>query len=187
MPEKRWEFELDGARHAVELEHNTFSGKQSVRADGRLLQSPGGAAGRHAFRIGAHACEVAVAKKGGKYSYDFLIDGVSSTPEQYASEMAEAQTSERMKAMRWWGVIICLAIGVVGNWFNWYWAHSRGYFYDELALLAPAALVLGLYWLVSPKDFVAQYSGISLRMWVVIVIAFLLGFANMYALAHGWY
>ena len=187
MPEKRWEFELDGARHAVELEHNTFSNRQSVRVDGQLIQPLSGAQTRQLFRIGNHTCEVSIARKSGKYAYDFLIDGVSNTPEQYSKELAEAQTSERMRAMRWGGVIICLSIGVAGTWFSWSWAHSRGYFYDELAVVAPVAAVLGLYWLVSPKDFVAQYSGISLRMGVVIAIALLVGFANMYALSHGWY
>jgi hypothetical protein len=81
MPEKRWEFDLDGARHTVELEHSTFSKVQSVRADGRLLQAPAGTPGGHTFRIAGHTCEVVVEKRGRKYAYDFLVDGVSSTQE----------------------------------------------------------------------------------------------------------
>jgi hypothetical protein len=157
---------------------------QTVRA-GRRAAAPG--AGGHAFRIGGHTCEPVVAKKGGRYSYDFLIDGASSAPEQYAKEMAEAQTSERIQGMRRAAILIFLALGAAGMWFNWYWAHTRGYFYDKIALLTPALLFLAVYWIFVPKDYAAQFSGISARMWVVILLAFLLGFANMYALRNGLY
>lgn len=187
MTEKRWEFELDGTRHTVELEHNTFSNKQSLRVDGRLLGAQPGTPGRHAFRIEGHTCEVVVARRGRKYVYNFLIDGASNSQEQYSKEMAEAQTSEHMKGMRWAAIIIFLALGIGGNWLNWYWAHTQGFYYDELALLMPALAFFGLYWIFFPKDYISQFSGISFRMWIVIVIAFLIGFANMYAFEHGLY
>jgi hypothetical protein len=87
--------------------------------------------------------------------------------------------------MRRAAIIIFLALGIGGNWLNWYWAHALGFYYDELALLTPGLAFLGLYWIFFPKDYVSQFSGITVRMWIVIVIAFLLGFANMYALGHG--
>ncbi len=37
MTKKTWEFRLAGIGHKVELEHNCFSGKRSIRVDGRLL------------------------------------------------------------------------------------------------------------------------------------------------------
>jgi hypothetical protein len=185
MADKRWEFELDGARHVVELEHSTFSGKQYVRVDGRLLAQQEGAQGR--FRIENHACEVRVVRQGRTYLYDLLIDGVSNTQEQYAKEWDEAQSSETMKSWRRAAIIMFISLGVLGNWFNWYWATTRGRYFEELALLMPAIMFIGLYWIVFPKDFVAQYSGISVRMWIAIALAFLLGFVNTYALSHGWY
>ncbi|HET7143326.1 MAG TPA: hypothetical protein VFI68_04820, partial [Anaerolineales bacterium] len=80
MTDKRWEFELDQARHSVELEHNTFSNKRSIRVDGRLLilspesQQPKERSGNHAFRIEGHACKVIVSQRGRKFDYDLQID-----------------------------------------------------------------------------------------------------------------
>jgi hypothetical protein len=185
MTEKRWEFELDGTRHTVELEHSIFSNKRLLRVDGRLLPQTEGA--RHTFRIAEHTCEVVINTTGRKFAYQFLVDGVSNIPEQYEKEMSEAQSSEQMRGMRWFAIIICLLIGIASNWLNWYWAHTQGYYYEELALLAPAIGFLGFYWIFFPKDFVAQYSGISIRMWIVIALALLLGLANMYAFSNGLY
>jgi hypothetical protein len=57
-----------------------------------------------------------------------------------------------------------------------------------LALLAPAISLLAVYFIVSPKDFVAQYAGkLSFRTWVVIILAILLGIANNYAFKNGLY
>ena len=191
MAEKRWEFELEGVRHTVELEHNIFSNKQSVRVDGRLLPAdaiPQTKGGRHAFRVDGHPCEVVIAPRGRKFDYDFLVGGVSSVPEKYMAEMAEAQSSEHVNSYRWAAVILFLAIGIGGNLINWYLAHAQGYYIELLAFLAPALALLAVYFIFSPKDFVAQYAGkFSLRTWVVIILALLLGLANNYAFSHGLY
>jgi hypothetical protein len=99
--------------------------------------------------------------------------------------MSEIQISDQMKRMRRVAIPIFLALGVGGNWINWYWAHYRGFYYDELAMLAPPPIFIALYWVFFPKDYAAQFSGISVRMW--IVIALLLGVANLYAFSHGLY
>jgi hypothetical protein len=131
---------------------------------------------------------VVAAKHGRKFEYHFLIDGVPDTPEIYSLEFSQAQASPEVKGTaRVIGGLFIL-IGVGGNWLNWHWAQTGGYYLEELALLAPAIGFIGIYFVLSPKDFAAQYSGrFSLRMWIAIVLAFLLGFANMYAFSHGLY
>jgi hypothetical protein len=194
MAEKRWEFELEGKRHAVELEHNTFSNKRSVRVDGRLLslppevEQPKERNSRHAFRVEGHTCEVVTGYKDRKFVYDFILDGVSNLPEKYSAEMQEALSSNQVKGNLWVISGLFLVIGVGGNWVNWYLAHAKGYYSEELALLMPALAFIGLYFISFPRDFVAQYAGkFSLRIWVAIILAFLIGFANMYAFNHGLY
>jgi len=194
MADKRWEFELDGVRHTVELEHNPFSKVQSLRVDGRLQSTPAESPQRkdrgrtHAFRIEGHACKVIVSQRGRRFDYDLLIDGVSNTSEQHALETSAAQPSEKVKGTARAAGGLFILIGVGGNWFNWYWAHSKGYYWGELSLIAPAIGFIGLYFLFFPKEFAAQYTGkLSVRTWIAIILALALGFANMYAFDHGLY
>jgi hypothetical protein len=193
MTDKRWEFELEGSRHTVELEHNTFTNKRSLRVDGRLLPLDASRqtkerGGVHAFRVEGHPCEVTVSPRGAKYDYDFRLDGVSSVPEKYGLELAEAQNSDEIKGNRWVAIGLFLMIGVGGNWFNWYLAHAKGYYLPELAFLAPAIGFLGIYFIFFPRDFVIQFTRkFPLRMWVALIIAFLLAFANNYAFENGLY
>jgi hypothetical protein len=194
MTEKRWEFELDGKKHSVELEHNTFSNKRSIRVDGRLLalspevHQPKERNNKYAFRIEGHTCEIVVDYKDRKFVYNFILDGSSSLPEKYSTEMTEALVSDQVKGNRWAISGLFLILGAGGNLINWYLAHSKGYYSEELALLMPAIAFIGLYFILFPKDFVSQYAGkFSLRMWVAIILAFVIGFANMYAFNHGLY
>jgi hypothetical protein len=194
MAEKRWEFELDGKKHAIELEHSTFSNKLFIRVDGRLLslspeaQQPKDRNSRHAFRVDGHPCEIVIEHKDRKFVYDLILDGLSNTPEKYSAEMKDALSSDQVKGTRWVISGLFLVIGLGGNWLNWYWAHTKGFYAEELALLMPAIAFIGLYFILFPGDFVAQFAGkFSLRMWVAIVFAFLIGFANMYAFNHGLY
>jgi len=194
MTDKRWEFELGEVGHTVELEHNPFSNKRSIRADGRLLsllpesQQPKERSSKHAFRIDGHTCEVVINYKDRKFAYDLILDGVSNTPEKYALEMTEAQTSEQVNGTRWAIIGLFLVIGIGGNWINWYLAHTQGYYIGELTFIAPAITFLAFYFMLFPKDFIIQYTGkFPLRMWVVIILAILIGIANNYAFEHGLY
>jgi hypothetical protein len=194
MAEKRWEFELDGRKHAIELEHSSNSNKRSIRVDGRLLslspevQQPKERNSKHAFQIDGHSCEIVIEYKDRRFVYDLILEGIPNTPEQYSAEMKEALSSDQVRGTRWVISGLFLFIGIGGNWLNWYWAHTKGYYMEELALLMPAIAFIGFYFILFPKDFVAQFSGkFSLRMWVAIVLAFLIGFANMYAFNHGLY
>jgi hypothetical protein len=194
MTDKRWEFDLDGAKHSVELEHNPFSNKLSVRVDGKLqILSPEDRQSKardikHAFQINGHACEVVIKvyKKG--IEYRFAIDGVSDIPETYAHEIIEAQNNKKEYDSRWVMIGVFLAIGVGGNLINWYFAHTRGFFNGFIALIAPAFTFLAFYFIFFPKDYFLQFAGkFPLRMWVAIILAFLLGFVNLYAFENGLY
>lgn len=195
MTEKRWEFELEGVKHSVELEHSPFSNKRSIRVDGRLLamppesQQPKERGGRHAFRVNGHPCEVVIKYENRKFDYDLIVDGIPNTPEKYALESAEvAPVSKETESSRWTVIGLFLLIGIGGKWFNWYSAHTKGYYLEELAVICPAVIVVAISFILFPKDFVTQYAKkISVRMWIVVILALLLGFANNYALGHGLY
>ena len=194
MTDKRWEFELDEVRHTVELEHTPFSNKHSIRVDGGLLsllpesQLSKERSSKHAFRINGHACEVVINYKDRKFTYDLMLDGISNIPEKYSLELKEAQSSEEVKGNRWAVIGIFLVVGIGGNWVNWYLAHTQGYYIGELTVITPALAFIAFYFMLFPKDFVAQYTGkFSFRMWVAILLAFLIGFANSYAFKHGLY
>jgi hypothetical protein len=162
--------------------------------DGKLLslspeiQQPKERNSKHAFRIESHTYEIIIDYKDRKFVYNFILDGTPDTPEKYSAEMKEALVSNQVQGNRWAISGIFLIIGIGGNLINWYLAHTKGYYSEELALLMPAIAFIGLYFILFPKDFVAQYAGkFSLRMWIAIILAFVIGFANMYAFNHGLY
>jgi hypothetical protein len=186
MPVKNWEFDLEGARHKVVLDHSLFMGQLSVRVNGGLLFSglqPKG--GRHPFRIGEHICEVVVEPRGDTFAYNFLIDGVPNAPETLAHQPGEAQA--QMELMRWLVPLVILALGIGGLFLNIHLSHNNGYFYRTLSVLTPPGILLGLYMLVFPKEFIGRHSGISGRLLVVMFIGFVIGFYNLFALANGLY
>lgn len=194
MADKRWEFELDGVRHSVELEHNPFSNKLSIRVDGKLQTLPPKAQQskghdiQHTIQINGHVCEVVIKtyKKG--IEYGFAVDGEADIPEVYASEILEAQNGKQENDNRWVMIGAFLVIGVGGELMNWYFVRTRGFFNGFLALLAPALTFLAFYFIFFPKDYVVQFTGkFPLRMWIAIILTFLLGFANLYALENGLY
>ena len=188
MAETRWVFELDGGRHTVELEHNAFTKKGSVRVDGRLLHPLPGPGGRHVFNIGAHACEAAVRSIGRKFDYELLVDGEPQTAEVSSSVPVEIRNSRDVNSVRWAAVILFLVIGVFSIWLNWNWALTKGYYIGELNVIGPAVIVIAVYFILFPQDFVAQYSGkITPRMWVAIILALAAGFGYMVAFENGWF
>ena len=194
MTDKRWEFELDQDRHTVELEHNTFSNKQSIRVDGRLLslapesQQVKERSGKQAFRINGHACEVRINYQDRKFAYDLLVDGVSNVPEKYALELSQTLSSPDTDKKRKIIVNLFIWSGLGLSLVSWVMAHTLGYYQELLVAIGPAFAFIGIYFLVFPEDFVQQYTGkFSVRMWIANALAFLLGFANLYAFSHGLY
>jgi len=186
MPVKTWEFDLEGTRHTVVLDHSTFMGQLSVRVNGGLLFSglePNG--GRHPFRIGEHVCEVVVEPRGDTFAYNLLIDGAPHGPETLAHKPGEAQA--QMQLMSWAVPLAALALAVGGQLLNMYLSSNNGTFYRWLAVLVPPGIIFGLYMFLFPDEFIGSKAGISLRFMALMFIGFLIGFFNLYAMANGWY
>jgi hypothetical protein len=192
MTEKRWEFELDGVKHIVELEHSPISNKRSIRVDGRLLpmppesQQPKERSGKHAFRVSGHPCEIHLKYANRKFDYNLVLDGVRQTP--VSSESVESPLGKETPGSIWAAVGFMVLLGLGGNWFNWHSLHTSGYYYPELAFLTPVLTVMGISLMLFPKEFIAHRTGkMSGPMWATYAIALLLAFANNFALGHGLY
>lgn len=94
--------------------------------------------------------------------------------------------------LRWTarGAAYLIPVGAAGLWWNYHLIHTRGEYWVKVALLAPALLVLGLFFLFfADKDPVAEpaFQDFSLRHWLSYVLASGAAFANWYARSHGWY
>jgi len=198
MTDKRWEFELDGVKHSVDLKHNPFSNKLSIHVDGKLetlspkTQQSKERDIKHAFRITSHACEVNIRTyKNGGVEYSFTIDGISDIPEVSASKKVEADNikqAKQVKNERWIFFGISLTIGISTNLANWYFAHTNGMYNGLMAVFAPIFILLPIYYIIFPNEFSAENTNkFSLRKLILIILALLLCFANLYAFEHGFY
>ncbi len=198
MTDKRWEFELDGVKHSVDLKHNPFSNKLSIYVDGKLeTPSPKTQQSKerdikHAFRITSHACEIDIRTyKNGGVEYSFTIDGISDIPEVSASKKVEADNikqAKQVKNERWIFFGISLTIGISTNLANWYFAHTNGMYNGLMAVFAPIFILLPIYYIIFPNEFSAENTNkFSLRKLILIILALLLCFANLYAFEHGFY
>ena len=202
MSDKRWEFELDGVKHSVDLKHNLFSNKLSIYVDGKLetlspeTQKSKERNIKHAFRIASHACEAGVKTyKNGGVEYSFTIDGNSNIPEVSASKIVEVdnikqakQAKYQAKYERWIVFGLLLTFGIITNMVNWYFAHTNGMFNGLLVMFAPAFILFAFYYLFFPNEFSIQNANkISFRGWIFIILTLLLCFANLYAFEHGLY
>lgn len=83
-----------------------------------------------------------------------------------------------------------IPVGVAGMWWNYHLVHAKGEYWVKVALLAPALLVMGLFFLFFPdEDPMAEPAvrNLRLRHWLSYLFAFGAAFANWYALSHGMY
>lgn len=75
-----WQFQLDGRRHTVELEHGILSGQLIIRLDGGLLKHGNmlfRTAGEYPFHIGGHTCIVRIRSGIINYQYELMVNGQS--------------------------------------------------------------------------------------------------------------
>jgi hypothetical protein len=108
--------------------------------------------------------------------------------EYQGPEPSETQLIEEARSKRKSLTGLFLGIGLGGMLLNWLFAHALGWFMEELAVLAPAFLFIGLYFLLFPKLFYAHYQGkANLLIILVMLISLIIGFGNYYALNHGLY
>ncbi len=85
MAYRKWEIELEGKKHSVELEHGYVTGRREVRVDGQVLPELNvktnlmDFGGTLPFKVGSHECAVLIRTKylGLAYSYDLIVDGKS--------------------------------------------------------------------------------------------------------------
>lgn len=194
MTKKMWEFRLDRIRHKVELEYAYFSHWVSIRVDESTtpIQFPRNQerldlGSKYPFQISGHSCAVVMIPDAVKYECDLEVDGVSVTTGQ-SINMEEIRLRQ-LKFISLQGGIFMMLIGLALGWINWYLVHTKGYYYVKVAFFTPMFILLPIYLMIFPQDVVDQYYGrLSFKKWVVVlIILFLLGFANNYALSHGLY
>lgn len=137
---RRWEFELEDSRiegdevatkpvfaprkHVVELDHNHWTMKRTIKLDGQALQHfqirsygvPGMTAD-DLFEVDGHGVVVHTRVQGITYTYDLAIDGVSVQtglpldihPEVY---LAEPGKKDRMPGWAWLFLGLCVVAGI---------------------------------------------------------------------------
>lgn len=193
MAKRTWMLMLDDERHIIELEHGYFSGKRSIRIDGKQLQLPSfesqqlvDTGSRHAFRLSGHNCMLVILTNGLTFNYDLEVDGRSITTGQ-PTDASLWDLERSLRARRLTTVILFAVIGVGAMWWNWNMAHSRGYYSIGLAFISPQPLVLAVYYAIFRDDPAALPRPIPLRMWLVIAFCLLAGAINYFALAKGLY
>lgn len=83
---------------------------------------------------------------------------------------------------------ILIPLGVLGMWWNWHLAHSKGEYYPKIAFMSPFIIILGIYYLLHPtEDPTVLPRPIETRHWVVFALALAAGAANWYAFEYGLY
>lgn len=82
MTTKTWNFDLDGFKHTVVLEHGYFSGKRKIRVDGTLVEESKklfDMGSDHVFTVAGHSCSIHIRTNWVTFFYDLAIDGISVT------------------------------------------------------------------------------------------------------------
>ncbi len=94
----------------------------------------------------------------------------------------EIEKEQRTKA----GIL--LAIMFVVNGVHWLLAQFSGKYNRTLAGFAPTMAIMAIYYMIFPSEGAIQDPRkFSVRTWIVLVLAFLFGIANIYAFKHGLY
>ena len=82
MTNKIWEFELEGRMHKVELEHGYWSGKKTIKVDGKVIINTSwnlfDTGGEYRFKIDDHPSIVRIRVQTLGFSsciYELFIDG----------------------------------------------------------------------------------------------------------------
>ncbi len=111
MAKKVWTFMLEDGTHTVELAHGYWSGKRTIRVDGKLLQHTAKVGhavmdfgSDHPFSIGSHRGSVRIQTNGLTYRYDLVLDGRSIVTGRPAAGSAKLPP---------WAWAFILACGVI--------------------------------------------------------------------------
>jgi uncharacterized membrane protein (GlpM family) len=105
-----------------------------------------------------------------------------------SAKTLKAQKEKRDKKEQWIAFGLLFVAGASANIVNGYFAHTKGMYNGWLAVIAPALVLIAIYSVLFPNEFNEQdIRKISFRMWIAIIFAFLVCFANLYAFEHGLY
>ena len=195
MANKKWTINLEDGVHTIELKHGTISGKRSILVDGNPLDLPPGeekkaydTGSTHPFMISGHDCVVAIRSSGFSFNYELIVDGLnvdSGLPSD--KEESARVTPEAVKVRRIGVVAIFTIAGLICLWLNWRSVTTSGFYFPELAMLGPAALVVAAYYAMFPDDPWVLPKPFPIRLIIMLVLAFALGLANWYATENGLY
>ena len=135
---RRWEFEVEDnpgeegnrepvfapRKHVVELDHNHWTMKRTIKLDGQTLQpyqirSYGvpGMSVDDLFEVDGHDVVVQTRVQGINYTYDLAINGLSvqtGQPLDIHPEVYQVQPGkkDRMPGWAWWFLGLCVAVGL---------------------------------------------------------------------------
>lgn len=195
MATRNWTINLEDGTHTIELKHGTVSGKRSILIDGNPLELPSGEAKKvydtgstHSFTISGHEAVVAIRSSGFSFEYELLVDGISvDTGLPMDKEDSARVTEKAVRARRVGVVVISVILGVICLLLNWRSVSASGYYFPELAMLGPAALVISAYYAIYNDDPWVLPKPFPIRLIVMFVLAIALGLANWYATENGLY
>jgi hypothetical protein len=82
MATKSWLLDLDDGSHTVELDHGAFSGKRTIRVDGRVVHESTNfldIGSKHSFEVGGQTFSVQIRSAGFGFRYELLKSGDGPT------------------------------------------------------------------------------------------------------------
>ena len=111
MPKKSWTIQLEDGTHTVEMEHNLFSNKRTIRVDDQVVEqgkfSTFDFGGDYPFPIGERQAALHMRLNGVWYKYDVSIGGFST---QTGKPVWPMQPTPRWS---WIFVVACILIPVI--------------------------------------------------------------------------
>lgn len=99
------------------------------------------------------------------------------------NEASSSHLANEIKPKRIGAVVLLTVIGLIGFWWNRHLIYSQGQYYVNVALISPALIVLAIYFAIFPEDPTVMPK-MSLRLGIVYLLCFILGFINLYALKN---
>jgi hypothetical protein len=195
MAKKTWEFTLDNRSHKVEFRQSPITYRRKILVDGNSIEIPKeqrriqwDPGTKHRFDINGHECIIATRSTGFNFTPELYIDGMNVETGLSIADADPTKVSQEAVRSRRIGVVaITLLFGILLFWLNARMILSSGRFYPELAMLGPVLLVIAGYYASNPDDPWVLPKPIPARMITMIILAILLGIANLWASDHGLY
>jgi hypothetical protein len=195
MPNKTWDITLDNQSHKIEFKHSSITYKRSILVDGRQIELPKDqrriqwdTGTKHKFDVSGHECLIATRSSGFDFKPELYIDGKNSeTGLPIGYEEPTKVSDEAIRTRRIGVVVIMLLIGIGSLWLNGRMLLSSGGYFPFLSLLGPALLVISGYYAIFPDDPWKIPKPIPFRIIAMLILAFGLGIANLWATENGLY